>query len=545
MRRRDFIALAGALAAFPRVALGLPAGVPRLARHARGAQIAPRSVAAQAGANTPRLRELDFSPFRADLQRLTPERAQQIDAIVRGATVPGVVAALDRRALSSVELALYLLDRIRRYDERLRSTIELNPMVLEEARAADGLRQRRNPHGPLLGIPLSIKDNIETAAPMHTTGGAEILFDHVARQDADVVAKLRGAGAVILGKASLSELAGTVIATPGVNAVSGAGVNPYGDDYPVWGSSSGSAIATSAYLVMASVGTETSGSLMAPAAANGVVAMKPSLGLVSAAGLIPLIHYQDSAGPVARSVTDAAVLLGVIDDRDADYLAALDARALNGVKVGVLREDIAAMPEDAFGNALALARIDAGLKDANAVAEDIPHLTAPDLGAAIVLGFAVETMGYLSAAGAPVRSIADLQAYNQAMPARRIPFGQDYVDGNAIALDFILNDHGAHAADLGALLSSEALRDRAESRRVLDQAFADSGAAVLVSLSNLHSELYATAGYPAISVPLGLRQTDAPTGVTLIGKQNTDAGLLAYAYAFEQATRLRVQPTLR
>lgn len=156
----------------------------------------------------------------------------------------------------------------------------------------------------------------------------------------------------------------------------------------------------------------------------------------------------------------------------------------------------------------------------------------------------METIGYLSAAGAPVRSVGDLQAYNDAVPTRRIPFGQDYVDSGAIALDFILKGSGASIASLGELFSAEALRDRSDSRAVLEHAFATTAAEALVSLSNLHSPLYATAGYPAITVPLGLRQTGRPTGVTLIGKIGDDAGLLAYAYAFEQATRFRVEPPL-
>jgi amidase len=503
-----------------------------------------RNVDTQFEPNTPRLRDLDFSPFRSDLQLFSPGRMEQIDAMVRGATIPTIEAAFDRGILTSVELTLFFLARIERYDDLLRSYIELNPAALVEARAADALRAQGGPHGPMLGIPVSIKDNIETAGPMHTTGGAEILLDHVAGQDADVVAQLRHAGAVILGKASLSELAGTVISAPGVNAISGAGINPYGASYDVWGSSSGSAIATSAYLAMASVGTETSGSLIAPASANGVVAMKPGQDVISTAGVIPLVHYQDSPGPVARTVTDVAVLLGVIDRRDVEYAARLDPGALDGVHVGVLREDIASMPEDASGNELALARIDAGLKAANAIAEDIPHVNYPDITAAIVLGFAFETMNYLSAAGAPVRSVADLQAYNEAMPARRIPFGQDYVDSGVIALDLILRDAGVGRTSLDKLLAAEALRDRAESQAALEQAFAMTGVEVLVSLSNLHSELYATAGYPAVTVPLGFRQTGAPTGVTLIGKKGGDAQLLAYAYAFEQATRFRVDPPL-
>lgn len=491
--------------------------------------------------NLPRLRELDFSPFADSLDRLGSRRLGQIETIIASADVPGAQEAMANGELTSEELTLCFLDRIRRHDGHLRSYLELNPRALDEAREADRLRAAGEVKGPLHGIPLSIKDNLATAAPMHTTAGAEILLDHIAPADAKVVQHLREAGAVILGKASLSELAGSITTDPpGHNAISGMGVNPYRAGLPVSGSSSGSAIATSARLAMVSVGTETSGSLISPGASNGVVAMKPSLGLVSGEGIVPLIRFQDSAGPIARSVRDAAILLGAIDEATTDYAASLDAKALEGVAVGLLRK---AILEEETNATYWLGRIDEGLALAGAKTKDLDETFAekPDLLPVIFLGLSRDTLHYLAAAGAPVKTVADLQAYNEADPERRMPRGQNVVDLAVRVLGAIREESGVEKEDLGALYEEAALGLREAMAAILARTFAENEVDLLVSLANQHSMLYATAGYPAITVPLGLDESGAPNGVTFIARPGEDAKLLAYAYAFEEATRYRVE----
>lgn len=199
--------------------------------------------------------------------------------------------------------------------------IELNPDALKEARAADQRLQAGEAAGLMLGMPVTLKDNIETTAPLHTAGGSEILLNHVPDADASFVQQLRAAGAVILGKANLSELAGGItIMPPGASAVGGVTMNPHGD-FSAGGSSSGSGAGTAAYLTMASVGSETAGSLIVPASWNGVVGMYPGRGVVDGANVIPLIKNNDSAGPIGRHVTDVAPLLGVIDTLEVDYAA--------------------------------------------------------------------------------------------------------------------------------------------------------------------------------------------------------------------------------
>ena len=501
--------------------------------------------------NPPRLRALDFAPFAAPLATFPKEQAARLDAALGGgATIADVQQGLQARQLTSEALTLYFLDRIRRYDGDLRTYLELNPAALDEARAADARRAAGTPRGPLDGIPVSLKDNIETAGPLHTTAGAELLLNRVAAADAPLVAQLRAAGAVVLGKANLSEFAGVIhfgqLAGGGASAVGGQAHNPYGA-YPTLGSSSGSAAGTAARLAMASVGTETSGSLLAPAALNGVVGMKPSRDLVSGAGVVPLLRTNDSAGPIGRSVTDVALLLGAIDTGDADYAGGLAFDALDGVAVGILNGDIVAAP----GNSPLLQAATGILVAAGAQ----PHPAAvvglpPQFMAAFTVllsgGVRYDMLGYVAALGGPVKTPEDLLAYNAADPGRRIPFGQDVLAAQA------QQSAQLSAVDFAAL--GPDLRQAAAA--ALDATFAQKGTEVLVSLENLHSPLYATAGYPAVTVPLGARSggglpatpgastAGTPSGITFIGKPGTDARLLAVAYAFEQASRLRVDPPL-
>ena len=487
----------------------------------------------------PRLRALDFKTFEKTMAKVSEAQIHEIADLLQRATIPELQEQMKQGKVSSEELTSVCLLRIQRLDARLRSYIELNPQCLEDAKAADRARKAGQGIGPLRGIPINLKDNIGTVLPLHTTVGAEILLNHSPSQDAAIVAQLRKAGAVILGKASLSELAGALTTEPpGYNAVSGIGVNPYGETFPVSGSSSGSAISVSAGLAVVSVGTETSGSLISPASMNGVVAMKPSLGVVSGQGIVPLIRYQDSAGPIARNVTDAALLLAEMDLQQTDYLAALKPDALSGVKVGVLRSAI----QKEKGPWLS--RIDEGLRVAKAMSLDVEDTFGhqPNLLPAIFLGLSHETIGYMKSAGLPVSTLADLQAYNLAKPEMRMPRGQNMIDLGAQILNAVAAESHIAEANLGNDLKKAALAVREEAAALLAKTFADHQVEVLVSLSNLHSQVYATAGYPAITVPLGLSPDGAPNGVTLIGKRGDDARLLAFAYAFEQATRLRVPP---
>lgn len=482
-------------------------------------------------ASAARLRPLDFGPFEEAL-RTGAVLDETLGSSITAASVAELAGLLHSGDLTAVDLALHHLRRIREHDDALRSIIELNPEALDEARAADQRRRTGGMLGPLDGIPITVKDNIESAPPMHTTAGAVVLADHVAAADAPVLAALRRTGAVVLGKANLSELAGAVSRTPGSSAVGGLTRNPYGETFTCGGSSSGSAVSVAAGLCVVSIGTETSGSLLAPASFNGVVGMKPSGGLVSGEGVVPLVPQQDSAGPIGRCVSDVAVTLAAMATEPLDL--ALSSTSLQGVTAGLFRADVLGQKspfEDVSDNPELLTRVTGGLERAGAQVVDLPPTPTPSHLLEVVLGgLAHATVGYLDAAGTPVRTLADLHAYLLAEPGTRMPRGQFFVDAALVYAP----DRATYEAAATALA--------ARAREVLDALFDSAGVQVLVSQSMIHSSLYAPACYPAVTVPLGLRKNGMPVGTTLIARPGQDAQLLSWAYAFEQATQLRRQP---
>ncbi|MCE1173898.1 MAG: hypothetical protein LWW77_04725 [Propionibacteriales bacterium] len=486
-------------------------------------RIGPRPTAA--------IRPLDFNSFAEARAARPAGRRQAVAELVSDAGITRLAEMLRTGRVSAVELTLHYLDRIEQRGE-LRAFVQLNPDAVAEASASDQRRAADSARGPLDGIPLAIKDNIETAAPLFTTGGTVALIDNLAAADAPVVAALRAAGAVILGKANLSELAGASCRRPGFSAVGGLTINPYGSAFTPGGSSSGSAVAVAAGLCAAAIGTETSGSLIAPASFNGVVAVKPTYGLVPGTGVIPLVAGQDCVGPVTVNVADAALLLAAMAGLDP---IALPTDGLAEVTAGILAADISAAPrgvENTADNDDILTRLRDGLSAAGAQVVDVELAEvegATDSLRVVLGGLAHDTMGYLAAHGGP-STLAELAAFNLAAPRVRMPRGQFFV---ALANLFDLS-----AADYEVAAGTHTAATQTRLRRTFDA----SGATVLVSLSNLHSEVYAGAGYPAMSVPLGLRRNGMPVGATLIGRPGRDAELLAHAAAFERATRLRQPP---
>ena len=484
---------------------------------------------------TDRLRPLDFAPFGEALAAFQPPA--EVTAFLMVAGIADLQEAMIAGELSSETLTLWHLARIQRLDDGLRGMLELNPSALDEARAADARRAAGQSLGSLDGIPVSLKDNIGTVGPMHTTANAEILLDRVATDDATLVASLRAAGAVIIGKASLSEFAGSLASgypSGGNGAVSGQGVNPLGP-FPTYGSSSGSAISVAAHFAVVSIGTETAGSLVSPAGVMSLVGMKPSAGLVSTEGVVPLIASNDGPGPIARSVQDAALLLAAADTAEVDYAAGLSADALTGVKVGVLLADIAHADmgtEAMTRTAAALVMLGA---DPAPVTLDVPPDVTQQFFAYLSAGMRYDMMPVVSAQNQGVVTLEDLIAYNKEDPTRRMPFGQDLLEKVApLSADLSAADYAKLTADMHWVMTE-----------AIDAAFAEHGGVeVLVSMVNLHSIFYATAGYPAITVPIGRKHSGEPVGVTLIGKKGQDAELLAYAYAFEQATRAHIPADL-
>ena len=468
--------------------------------------------------------------------------------------------------LSSRRLTAAYLARIRALDEagpRLRSVIELNPQALEIASARDRERRRGEARGPLHGMPILLKDNIATGDRMATSAGSLALDAISATRDSHVAARLREAGAVILGKTNLSEWANirSAHSTSGWSARGGLTRNPYALDRNTSGSSSGSTVAIAANLAVAAVGTETDGSIVSPSSINGLVGLKPTVGLVSRDGIIPISHTQDTAGPITRSVGDAALLLDAIagadprdgataDARPADYAAALQPQALRGARLGVVRSQFGRHPGV---DAVIEVALDA-LRGAGAVLIEGVEL---DLGAAeeaelsvLLYELKAGLPGWLAefAPHAPVATLADVIAWNESHSAEEMPwFGQELFE-QAQALGG-LDDR----AYLDALATCRRTArddgiDAALAEHCLDALVAPTGGPAwmtdLVNADNYggsFSTPAAVAGYPHITVPAGFVH-GLPVGLSFAGAPWSEAQLIGLAYGFEQATHARRAP---
>jgi amidase len=492
-------------------------------------------------------RALDFSPFSAPLAELRDSRARELDALLESATILDVQRSFQRGEFSAYELSLYFLARIRTLDGALHAVTELDPGALGAAERLDAERSASGPRGPMHGIPVLLKDNISSGGALHTTAGARALEDSRASRDAFIVRRLREAGAVILGKTALSEWANfmSVRLPNGFSAVGGQVRNPYGP-FDVSGSSSGSAVAVASSLATVSVGTETWGSLIFPASQNSVVAIKPSVGLVSRDGILPMVGTQDTAGPMARNVTDAAILLGVLAAADANdgatsmtpkpvasYADALDANGLKGRRIGVvrLRGDVT----EGDGDLLAEARV--ALERGGAEVVALPPRSILSLRAELNdfyrladHDFKRGVNAHLAAVSARVGSLSDVIAFNSEEPFTRAPFGQD----------LLIGAEQSQTTEADYRETSRRVRTRA--RNGIEGMLADHDVDMLVAISQPFYVPYAAAGYPALSVPAGHRESGEPVGLTFIGGYLEESELIRAAFAFEQLTRARRPP---
>ena len=466
-------------------------------------------------------------------------------------------------------VALYQ-SRIRALDRsgpRLNAVIELNPDAAAIAAALDTERRAKGARGPLHGIPVLLKDNIASADRMRTSAGSLALAHAPAARDAHIVQRLRAAGAVILGKTNLSEWANlrSTRSTSGWSARGGLTRNPYALDRNTSGSSSGTGAAIAAALAAIGVGTETDGSIVSPASVCGLVGIKPSLGLVSRSGIIPLAHSQDTAGPMARSVSDAALLLQVLagpDPSDSitvagaarvpDYAAALDRTGLKGARIGVAR--------NFFGNNDELdAIIEAALKDLAAQGAvlvdpvEVPNTAkyADSELEVLLFEFKADLPRYLAAyaPGAPIANMADLIGFNLQHREQELQFfGQEFLlraqakgglDSEAYRTALANNQRYSRAEGLDQVLQEHRL----------DALVAPTGSPAWISdfingdhSGNGCSSPAAVAGYPHITVPAGLLH-GLPVGLSFFGAAFSETTLLRLAYGYEQATLRRRAPT--
>jgi amidase len=475
---------------------------------------------------------------------------------------------------TSRQLTDLYLQRIEAIDQRgptLKAVIEINPDARAIADALDRERRQQGPRGPLHGIPIVIKDNIDTGDRMQTTAGSLALEGLPAPKDAFIVARLRAAGVVILAKTNLSEWANfrSAHSTSGWSARGGLVKNPYVLERNACGSSSGTGAAIAANLAAVGVGTETDGSIVCPSAANGLVGIKPTVGLVSRTGIVPISHSQDTAGPMARTVADAAALLTAMtgaDPADAaspasrryasrDYTASLDAGALRGARIGVARMKYFgyhpatdALIEQAIGVMKAHGATIVDPADI-ATADRLDACELPIL----LHEFKVDLAGYLAARGTTVtvHSLADVIAFDEREKAREMPyFGQEL---------FVNADQTRGLADRAYTTARATCRTLSRTQGIdavmakyrLDALIAPTGAPAWVTdlvngdhFLGASSTPAAVAGYPSITVPAGLVDR-LPVGMSFIGRAWSEPRLIALAYAYEQATRARKPPLFR
>ena len=470
-------------------------------------------------------------------------------------------------ARNLVETYLSRIEAIDKGGPALRSVIEVNPDALTVADALDKERKEKGARGPLHGIPVLIKDNIDTADRMSTTAGSLALVGAKPPTDAFCVQQLRRAGAVILGKTNLSEWANirSNRSTSGWSGRGGLTRNPYALDRNTSGSSSGSAVAVSASLCAVAVGTETDGSIVSPSSINGIVGIKPTVGLVSRIGIIPISHTQDTAGPMGRTVRDAATLLGGLTGVDAadkatvagrgktrtDYTAALDSSALSGARIGVVRKY--------FGFLAAVDKIINGaldvLKQQGAILvdpADIPTLGKFDDSELTVLMYELKAdmNAYLSRLGpqSPVRTLKDIIEFNEKNAAKEMPYFGQELFLKAEAKGPLTNKEYLDALNKDIRLSRKEGIDAVMDKFKLDALVAPTdGPAWMTDLVigdhfiGGSSTAAAVAGYPSVTVPAGFI-FGLPVGISFFGRAWSESRLIGLAYAFEQATKVRKAP---
>jgi Asp-tRNA(Asn)/Glu-tRNA(Gln) amidotransferase A subunit family amidase len=501
-------------------------------------------------------------PVLLSLQLGTAAAAGLEDASIRELQI--LMASGEISAVTLTEFYLSRIEALDRGENGLHAIISINPQALETARQLDLQRQETATPGPLHGIPVLIKDNIETVDQMPTTQGSLLLRHYYAKEDAYLVQKLRDAGAIILGKANLSEWANmrSSHSVGGWSALGGLTLNPYDLTRNACGSSAGSAVGVAAGFAAAAIGTETDGSIVCPAAVTGVVGFKATLGLVSRRGILPLAHSQDHAGTLTRTVEDAALMLQVLAGFDAgdplaiqgepDYERYLNADGLKGKTLGVVRNLMGRFPKS---DAVFETQLDVLRQLGATIAEpcSIDNYEAMKKAEAIVLDyeFKADTNEFLGRAGVPgLRTLADLIDANKDFADQEMRwFGQDIFE---------------RADRVGSLESEEYLQALTDSKRLagregIDAALKSCKADILIaptarpawktdlingsSSGGTSASAAAVAGYPHIAIPMGFVE-GLPVSISFIGSRLGEPALLQAAFSYEQATLHRRAPRL-
>lgn len=516
--------------------------------------------------------------FAASCHTPAPEKAEAVvptgesaDFELDEESVSSLQGKMAAGKYTSEKLTQLYLDRIDAIDKKgpaLHAVIEINPDALSIAKAMDEERKAGKLRGPLHGIPILIKDNIDTGDKMHTTAGALAMQDHIAKQDAFVVTQLRAAGAVILGKTNLSEWANfrSSHSCSGWSSRGGQTKNPYILDHNPCGSSSGSGVAVAANLCAVAVGTETDGSITCPAAVNGIVGLKPTVGLVSRSGIIPISATQDTAGPMGRTVKDVALLLGLMTGIDAtdvitkesdgksktDYTSFLNANGLKGKRIGVEKK---LQGDNQYMHLLQQQAIEI-LKNQGAEIIELSYIDELNkLGGSEFMAMQYEFKDgvnkYLATAGATMKTLADVIAFNKKNEDQAMPyFKQETLESSEKKggldskeyKDAVTKSHTGSRKIIDALIAEHKL-----------DAFCGLTMGPACSIDTIYGDRWgdvfltapaAMSGYPHITVPCGMVYA-LPVGLSFFGQAYSEPVLLSIAYAYEQATKHRIKPEFK
>lgn len=467
-------------------------------------------------------------------------------------TIPEAKVALENGDITSEALVNAYLKRIAVLDHsgpNLQSVLSLNPDALAAARQSDKLREAGETLGPLHGIPILLKDNIETKDELPTTAGAFALLDNVTGRDAPLVAGLRAEGAIILGKTNLSQWANfrSNDSMSGWSAVGGQTRNPHFLDRNPCGSSSGSGAGIAAFMASGAVGTETNGSIICPSNANGIVGFKPTVGLVSQKYIVPISSSQDTAGPMTRSVEGAAIMLGAMDNRNLDYSAMLDADAINGLRIGVLRFAEGSNPD-------IRARFNTAIEKLESMGGIITEIEEFSPATENFWGKALDVLKYEFKAtldeyladtpkGVKTRSLAEVIAFNKNSDTELVLFGQDLLESSDDMRPLSDEDYLSKRDDVQRATRADGI-DHLLAENNVDVLIAPSGP-VAGRIDPINGDVWpswagagylaAIAGYPNLTVPMG--DIDGmPIGLSFMGAKDKDGQILSYGYAYEKAT---------
>ncbi|HAE41996.1 MAG TPA: amidase [Clostridiales bacterium] len=480
-------------------------------------------------------KKLDFSPFKKDMQAMTDEKYIELENLILEKTIRELQISMDDERFTSKEMVVFYLKRIEIYQPKLNALIELNPDALKLAEKADIERKKNQRESLLLGIPIILKDNIGTKDKMHNTAGAKALEGSQAKKDAPVVNKIRKQGGIILGKANMSEWAYQMSSNGvcGYSALGGQTKNPYGI-FDVGGSSSGSAVCAALNLASVTLGTETCGSIIYPASQNNIVGLKPTLGLWKSNRIIPIAQSFDTAGPMTRSVEDAALinyfLSDISDLNEKDFEINFKTGHNKQYKLGLIDNPIIHSYYRSEDEHL----LDQAVEDLKKLGFTVDRIKIDekafevDLDSPLEYEFKKGVSDYLKETRPDkhrIRRLKDIWKYNKKDLMTRAPYGQDLIKKSVFT-------------DISKKECQEIIkRDRIICQNAIDSQLREYDG--LISLSNHFSLIYAYAGYPALTVPAGFRSTGEPVGLTFVAGPYQESKLLNMGYIYEQGTNHR------